>query len=120
MRRMRINNPRYPHHVKVVRVTYSGILDRYDENAEPTKTVLYSGKGRCYTNGALEGRSVDMTHRYVSIPVRFDEWTGAKPSSGDTVEVEMGSIKETMTVKDFEPDNNRTVLYCERNGNLDL
>jgi len=31
----------------------------------------------------------------------------------------MGKITETMEVKDFEPDNNRTVLYCERNGNID-
>ena len=117
MRKMRIMNPRYPHHVKVVRVTYQ---DRYDGEAEPTKTVLYSGEGRCSTNGSVEGKQVDMTHRYIFIPVRFDEWKGAKPSDGDTVEVEIGMIKKTMTVKDFEPDNDRTVLYCERNGNLDL
>lgn len=116
MRKRRIINPRYPHHVKVVRVT---IPDRYARNVEPTETVLYSGKGRCYTNGSVEGKQVDMHHRYISIPVRFDEWTGAKPSSGDTVEVNIGAITETMTVKDFEPDNDRTVLYCERNGNLD-
>lgn len=117
MRKMRIRNPRYPHHVKVVRVTYSG---RYEQDTEPVESVLYSGEGRCYSNGAVEGKQVDISHRYISIPVRFDEWKGAKPSSGDTVEVEMGSIKETMTIKDFEPDNNRTVLYCERNGNLDV
>lgn len=117
MRRYRIINPRYPHHVKVVRVAYA---DRFDKDAEPTETVLYDGVGRCSTNGSVEGKQVDISHRHISIPVRFDEWRGAKPSSGDTVEVYVGSITETMTVKDFEPDNNRTVLYCERNGNLDV
>lgn len=116
MRKKRIINPRYPHHVKVVRVTYPG---RWDEETEPTETILYDGVGRCSTNGAVEGKQVDISHRYISIPVRFDEWRGAKPSSGDTVEVNIGAITETMTVKDFEPDNGRTLLYCERNGNLD-
>ncbi len=117
MRRDRIINQRYPHHVKVVRVTYPG---RWGEETEPTETILYEGEGRCYTNGGVEGKQVDITHRYISIPVRFDEWEGEKPSSGDTVEVRIGAITETMEVKDFEPDNNRTVLYCKRNGNLDL
>lgn len=117
MRKNRIINPAYPHHVKVVRVTYA---DRYDKDTEPTESVLYSGMGRCYTNGTVDGKSVDKTHRYISIPVRFDEWTGATPSSGDSVEVNIGAITKTMTIKDFEPDNNRTVLYCERNGNLDV
>ncbi len=115
MRKKKIDNPRYPHTIKIVRITYS---DRWSDE-EPTETVLYSGDGRCYTNGGIEGKQVDVSHRYISIPVRFDEWRGAKPSDGDTVEVQIGAITETMTLKDFEPDNNRTVLYCERNGNLD-
>jgi len=39
--------------------------------------------------------------------------------AGDTVSVEMGAITETMEIEDFEPDNNRSVLYCKRNGNFD-
>ena len=116
MRKKRINNQRYPHHVKVVRVTYQ---NRYNET-EPTKTVLYSGEGMCSTNGGVEGKQVDITHRYISIPVRFDQWRSVKPSPGDTVEETLGTVTETMTVKDFEPDNNRTLLYCKRNGNYDL
>lgn len=116
MKKRRIINQRYPHHVKVVRVTIS---DRYARNEEPKETVLYDGVGRCSTNGAIEGKQVDITHRNISIPVPFDEWKVAIPSSGDTVEVNIGTITETMTVKDFEPDNGRTLLYCERNGNLD-
>ena len=115
MRKARISNPRYPHTVKVARITYP---DRWSDE-EPTETVLYTGEGRCYTNGGVQGEKVDISHRYISIPVRFSEWGEDKPSDGDTVEVTIGNIKETMTVKDFEPDNNRTVLYCERNGTLD-
>ena len=114
-RRVRVNNPRYPHTVKVVRITYP---DRWSDE-EPTETVLYSGEGRCYTNGSVEGKKVDISHRYISIPVRFDQWRGVKPMAGDTVSVEMGAITETMEIEDFEPDNNRSVLYCKRNGNFD-
>ncbi len=114
-RRVRVNNPRYPHTVKVVRITYP---DRWS-GEEPTETVLYSGEGRCSTNGSVEGKKVDISHRYISIPVRFDQWRGVKPMAGDTVSVEMGAITETMEIEDFEPDNNRSVLYCKRNGNFD-
>lgn len=114
MRKKKKDNPRYPHTVKIVRLEYEG---RYSE--EVTETVLYEGKGRCYTNGSVEGQSVDISHRTISIPVRFDEWNGTIPTDGDSVEVTIGQVSETMTLKDFEPDNNRTVLYCERNGNLD-
>ena len=116
MRKQRIINLRFPHHVKVVRLTYQG---RYSTGTEPTETVIYSGKGRCYSNGSVEGRQVDITHRYISIPVNVNGWSGLHPLSGDTVTVTMGNITETMEVKDFEPDNNRTVLYCKRNGSLD-
>ena len=38
--------------------------------------------------------------------------------SGDIVKVVKGSIKEEWEVKDFEPDNNRSVIYGEHNRNL--
>lgn len=119
MRKTTVNNPRYPHHVKVVRTTYPEHDWLDDDPGEPTETVLYSGKGRCFTNGTVNEKQVDISHRYISIPVRFDQWRGVKPSDGDKVEVIMGAVTETMEVKDFEPDNNRTLLYCKRNGNLD-
>lgn len=118
MRKQNIETLRYPHHVRVVRVDIIG--GRYGEE-QTVETVLYEGKGRCYTNGSVDGRPVDITHRYISIPMRFSDWEGPlKPSSGDTITVTMGNVVETMELKDFEPDNNRTVLYCKRNGNLDL
>ena len=116
MRKQRIINQRFPHHVKVVRLTYPG---RYSTGTEPAETVIYSGEGRCYSSGSVEGRQVDISHRYISIPVGFSEWGEEKPYNGDTVEVTIGNITETMEVKDFEPDNNRTLLYCKRNGNID-
>ena len=116
MRKQRIINQRFPHHVKVVRLTYQG---RYSTGTEPTETVIYSGKGRCYSNGSVDGRQVDISHRLISIPVYVNGWGELHPLSGDAVTVTMGKITETMEVKDFEPDNNRTVLYCERNGNID-
>lgn len=114
MRKQSINNPRFPHFVRILKLVSAG---RYSE--EMTEIVVYDGKGRCSTSGAVEGQKVDISHRTISIPVRFDEWKGTIPSDGDTVKVRIGNITETMTLKDFEPDNNRTVLYCERNGNLD-
>ena len=102
--------------MKVVRLTYPG---RYSNETEPTETVIYSGEGRCYSNGSVEGRQVDISHRYISIPVNVKGWGGLHPLSGDIVEVMMGEVIETMEVKDFEQDNIRTVLYCERNGNID-
>ena len=116
MRKQRIINLRFPHHVKVVRKTYP---ERYSTETEPTETVIYSGEGRCYSNGSVEGRKVDISQRSISIPVNVNGWSDLHPLSGDTVTVTMENITETMEVKDFEPDNNRTLLYCKRNGNID-
>lgn len=114
-----VNNPRYPHTIRVVRVTY-GEGDWLSDNQQRKEQNIYFGPGRCYSSGgSVEGKAVDITYRQISIPVRFDEWNALVPASGDCVEVTIGKIIETMTVKEFEPDNNRTVLYCERNGNLD-
>lgn len=70
MRKQRIINQRFPHHVKVVRLTYQG---RYSNETEPTETVIYSGEGRCYSSGSVEGRQVDISHRYISIPVNVKD-----------------------------------------------
>ena len=118
MKKQRISNPRYPHTIKIVRVTYPDLWQQ--SNEEPQEQVVYLGAGRCYSNGSVQGRSVDISTRQISIPVRVDEWGELYPLSGDTVTVIMGRITETMEVKDFEPDNNRTVLYCKRNANYDL
>ena len=38
--------------------------------------------------------------------------------SGDILYATKGNITEEWEVKDFEPDNNRTVVYGEHNRNL--
>ena len=119
MRRQETYNPRYPHTIKVVRVTYNEGDWLSDEEGR-SEAVVYSGAGRCYTGGGVQGKAVDITTRQISIPVSVNEWGNLHPSSGDVVEVTMGGITETMELKDFEPDNNRTVLYCKRSGNFDL
>ena len=119
MLRERIDNPRWPHKVKVTRVTPGE-----DPFKPPTGSpsgerneVLYEGCGRSYTDttttgGGTEESRVDVNKRKASIPVRYDEWK--EPLlDGDMIEVTMGNVVERGIVKDFEPDNNRTVVYWE-------
>ena len=107
------DNPRWPHKVKVTRLTPSEDPFKRDLDSE----VLYEGEGRSYTDttttgGGTDESRVDVNKRKASIPVRFDEW--AEPLlDGDTIEVAMGNVVEKGVVKDFEPDNNRTVVYWE-------
>ena len=117
MRKESIENARYPHTIKVVRVTFGDWLSSTSSDGE-NEQLIYYGAGRCFTSGGVGGNAVDITSRQISIPVRFDKWGTLIPSSGDRVEVTMGEVTETMEVKDFEPDNNRTLIYCKRNANL--
>lgn len=126
-----IINPRYPHEILIYRVwkkntDNASAVDDDDPFAESTpsgngsdsieeRTVLYQGKGRSYTDTTTNGDGkVESNKRKASIPVRFDEWgKDSWPLDGDTIEVTMGNVKERGTVKDFEPDNNRSVVYWE-------
>lgn len=126
-----IINPRYPHEILIYRVGKKNTdnapaVDDDDPFAESVpsdgssessdeKIVLYDGKGRSYTDTTTNGDGkVESNKRKVSIPVRFDEWKeNSWPLDGDTIEVTMGNVKEKGTVKDFEPDNNRSVVYWE-------
>lgn len=126
-----IINPRYPHEILIYRVGKkntgsASVVDDDDPFAESTPsengsdsieeiTILYQGKGRSYTDTTTNGDGkVESNKRKASIPVRFDEWEkDSWPLDGDTIEVTIGSVKERGTVKDFEPDNNRSVVYWE-------
>lgn len=116
MKKNKVDNPRYPHIITIVRMSYP---DRYS-TGEPTEEVIYEGEGRSYTDTTTTGDAkVDTNKRKASIPVRFDEWDEGKvPMSGDILRVVKGSITEEWEVKDFEPDNDRTVVYGEHNRNL--
>ncbi len=116
MRKKVISNPRYPHTIVIVRAV---MPDRYSDE-DPTEEIIYEGEGRSYTDTTTTGDAkVDTNKRKASIPVRFDEWEKI-PMSGDILRVTKGSIKEEWIVKDFEPDNNRSVVYGEHNRNLNL
>ena len=101
------NNPRYPHGVRIVRVEASSPFD------ETSERVLYCGCGRAYTDTTTTGdNNVDMNRRKCSIPVRFDLWD-EPVLDGDTITVIKGTLTEVGRVRDFEPDNDRTVIYWE-------
>lgn len=114
MRKNKVDNPRYPHTIRIVRMTYP---DRFSTGSA-TEETIYEGVGRSYTETTTTGdRKVDTNKRKASIPVRFDEWGDKIPMSGDIVKVVKGNIREEWEVKDFEPDNNRSVIYGEYNRN---
>lgn len=112
-----IVNPRYPHHITIVRKTGGDWLD----NTTEQESVVYEGEGRSYTDTTTTGNDkVDINNRKASIPVRYDEWNGIFPMSGDILTVVKGNITEEWEVKDFEPDNNRSVVYGEMNRTLNM
>lgn len=119
MEKENIRNPRYPHHIKIVRkvVGKSDPDDPFaDDNApvgEDKEIILYNGEGRSYTDTTTVGdKYVDQNKRKASIPVRYDEWgAGRCPLDGDTIYATIGNNTEVGIVKDCEPDNNRTVVY---------
>ena len=118
MRKEVVDNPRYPHYIQIIRKVEKDWMDD-SSSSSSGDTVVYEGVGRGYTDTTTTGdKKVDTNKRKASIPVRFDEWSGLKPMSGDILYVTKGSITEEWEVKDFEPDNNRSVVYGELNRNL--
>lgn len=124
MRQVVVNNPRYPHYIRIVRMVVSSWMD--DEESEQEFTI-YAGPGRSFTDTTTTGdKKVDSNKRKCSIPVRFDAWgieadsQKLVPMSGDMVYVTKGNIHEQWEVKDFEPDNDRSVVYGEMNRNSDI
>jgi hypothetical protein len=133
MRKEVVNNPRYPHVIKIVRlkdiqvsVVNESELDSEDPFAtnttstphtktEKKEVVLYDGKGRSFTDTTTNGMGkVDVNKRKVSIPVRYDKWeANRQPLDGDTIHVIIGCNTEEGRVRDSEPDNDRTIVYWE-------
>ena len=133
MRKEVVNNPRYPHVIKIVRLTDVQVsvvneseLDSEDPFAtnttstphtktEKKEVVLYAGKGRSFTDTTTNGMGkVDINKRKASIPVRYDKWEAGKlPLDGDTIYTTVGNNIEEGRVRDCEPDNDRTIVYWE-------
>ena len=120
MRKNVVDNPRYPHHIKIVRKVYSDWLSSSSSDEE-NDIIIYDGVGRSYTDTTATGNGkVDSNKRKASIPVRFDKWKHFVPMSGDLLQVTKNNIYEEWEVKDFEPDNDRSVVYGEMNRNLNM
>lgn len=133
MKKEVVNNPRYPHNIKVVRLAdvQTNILDEKDlENEDPFATdmtsnpktkiekaemTIYEGEGRSFTDTTTNGMGkVDINKRKASIPVRYDVWEAGKlPLDGDTIYATVGNNTEEGRVRDCEPDNDRTIIYWE-------
>ena len=121
MRRIPVDNPRYPHHIRIIRKVIADWLPSDDEKADDQDTVVYEGCGRSYTETTTTGDAkVDSNKRKASIPVRFDKWEDLFPMSGDILYVTKGNIGEEWEVKDFEPDNDRSVIYGEMSRNFNI
>lgn len=117
MRKVVVDNPRYPHHIRIVRKVVGDWLGD-DESRE---LVVYDGCGRSYTDTTTTGdKRVDTNKRKASIPMRFDDWGDYVPMSGDILFVRKHRICEEWEVKDFEPDNDRSVVYGEMNRNFNM
>lgn len=132
MLKKKIDNPRYPHTIRIVRKEKTEDINPFIDG-EVKEIILYEGKGRGYTDTTTTGSSsVESNKRKASIPVRFDEWGGTVdvfldetgnpfeqqvtryvPMSGDEIEVWKDKWYERGVVKDAEPDNDRTVVYWE-------
>lgn len=140
MRKNVIDNPRYPHHIRIIRkvvkdwledASLSGSSSSSDEGEH--ELVVYDGCGRSYTDTTTTGDAkVDSNKRKASIPVRFDKWGRGchashtelpeppVPMSGDLLFVTKGHITEEWELKDFEPDNDRSVVYGELSRNFNI
>lgn len=123
MIRTKIDNPRYPHTIRIVRVRDAVESLNPLERAlmEGDELVIYEGEGRAYTDTTTDGDTrVDSNKRKVSIPMRFDKWDAIGedeeptwPMDGDRIETIKGNVTEVGRVKDFEPDNDRSIVYWE-------
>lgn len=106
-----IINERYPHLVVITRLVTSDNPFEQDKSLD----VIYKGVGRGFTDTTTTGDSkMDTNRRKASIPVRYDEWW-TELCPGDRIAVKRGQFIEKGVIRDFEPDNNRTLIYWEYN-----
>lgn len=125
MKKTVVSNPRYPHCIRIVRKVAAEWLSEND--GDVSEELIYEGCGRSYTDTTTYGNKVvDVNKRKCSIPVRYDEWPAPSdtfgprvPMSGDMLYVTKGETTEVWEVKDFEPDNNRSVVYGQLNRSID-
>jgi hypothetical protein len=104
-----VDNPRYPHYILITRL----VVDDNPFDEDDRMDILYKGVGHSFTDTTTIGDAkMDTNRRKASIPVRFDQWK-QEVSAGDTICVKRGNIVEKGIIRDWEPDNNRTLIYWE-------
>ena len=85
-----------------------------DTEEEDEVIILYDGPCRAFTDTTTTGSSLmDSNKRKCSLPVPFGMWA-MEILDGDSIDVKVGDIEYKGVVKDFEPDNDRTLIYWER------
>lgn len=112
----KINNPRWPHKVKVTRVIPFDPLTMIEP--EESK-VVYEGKCRSYQKEYVSTTGEVMTSkRVLSLPLTLSDWTSETIIlENDLVEVDYGSYVERGKVVDKQPNNLGTDIYWEYGRN---
>jgi hypothetical protein len=129
MRKRKIDNPRYRHHIKIVRRILPE--DEFSSESDLSEVIVYDGIGYGYTDTTTNGTlHVDTNKRKASIPMRRDMWGDEfhvfdetvidkpYPMDGDILLLTNGVIREEWKVRDVEADNDRTIVYGELNRNI--
>lgn len=130
----RINNPRFPHHCRIIRYAATGpmedqsnvcnqttdynpledeiIADSNGVNPEKSALpndvrVIYEGVCRSYNRDAIsDNGEVITSYRTLALPLKQDEWTeDTMPMEGDKIELQRFGYMEYGDVIDKEPSN---------------
>lgn len=104
----RPDNPRFPHTCRITRQ-----VDSIDPMAgKQPAVVIYEGVCRGYNRDTItDNGDVNASHRYLSLPVKQDEWTEETiPQEGDRIELQKFGYVEYGEVTDRRPGNLGTHL----------
>jgi len=100
---MPVDNPRFPHTCKIVRLMYEDPMQ--DESEE---VVVYEGSCRVYDKNTVSDKGdVVASYRGLALPRDREGWIemGTVPREGDTVIVDRGTHTENGRVIDVNPAN---------------
>lgn len=121
----RVNNPRFPHHCRIIRYPAtspmedqgnvndpmsdeeSGLPDSNDEPISSAVKVLYEGICRSDNRDTIsDNGDVIASYRTLSLPLKQQEWTEETiPQEGDKIELQRFGYKEYGMVIDRRPSN---------------
>lgn len=115
MKKYSVENPRFPHKIKIYRIT---VDDVFEDNERID--VLYEGDARNFFNTTTDGDSKMVTNlRKSAIPVPND-FVNEAILAGDIVEAWKGKdneIHEYGRVTDFKPANFGTEIFWKYGRN---